>query len=64
MKEKIYKNFLWEIIKYVKDILIYKSSRKLSIYSESEIANIEKLASEVNKRKITSNGIYIIKFRK
>lgn len=45
-------NFLWEIIKYVKDILIYKSSRKLSIYSESEIANIEKLASEVTKEKL------------
>ena len=45
-------NFLWEIIKYVKDILIYKSSRKLSIYSESEIANKEKLASEVTKEKL------------
>ena len=22
-------NFLWEIIKYIKDILIYKSSKKL-----------------------------------
>lgn len=45
-------NFLWEIIKYVKDILIYKSSKSLSIYSESEIANIEKLANEVTKEKL------------
>ena len=45
-------NFLWEIIKYVKDILIYKSSKNLSIYSESEIANIEKLANEVTKEKL------------
>ena len=45
-------NFLWEIIKYVKDILIYKSSKNLSIYSESEIANIEKLANEITKEKL------------
>ncbi len=45
-------NFLWEIIKYVKDILIYKSSKKLNLYSENEIANIEKLANEVTKEKL------------
>ncbi len=45
-------NFLWEIIKYVKDILIYKSSKKLNIYSESEITNIEKLANEVTKERL------------
>ncbi len=45
-------NFLWEIIKYVKDILIYKSSKKLNIYSESEINNIEKLANEVTKERL------------
>lgn len=45
-------NFLWEIIKYVKDILIFKSSKRLSIYSKSEIENIEKLANEVTKEKL------------
>ncbi len=45
-------NFLWEIIKYVRDILIYKSSKKLNIYSESEINNIEKLANEVTKERL------------
>ena len=45
-------NFLWEIIKYVKDILIYKSSKSLNIYSEAEITNIEKLANEVTKEKL------------
>lgn len=45
-------NFLWEIIKYVKDILIYKSSKSLSIYSEGEIANIEKLSNEVTKDRL------------
>ena len=47
-------NFLWEIIKYVKDILVYKSSKKLSLYSENEIANIEKLANETTKERLLS----------
>ena len=37
-------NFLWEIIKYVKDILVYKTNTKLEIYSEEELANIKKLS--------------------
>ena len=39
-------NFLWEIIKYIKDILIYKSSKKADLYSEDEIANTEKVTKE------------------
>ena len=34
-------NFLWEIIKYVKDVLVYKSSGKLDLYSQEEIENIK-----------------------
>ena len=30
-------NLLWEIIKYVKDILVYKATNKLEIYSKEEI---------------------------
>ena len=29
-------NFLWEIIKYVKDILVFKTYTKLEFYSEAE----------------------------
>jgi len=47
-------NFLWEIIKYVKDILVYKSSKKLSLYSENETKNIEKLANETTKERLLS----------
>ena len=35
-------NLLWEIIKYVKDILVYKATNKLEIYSKDEIEEINK----------------------
>lgn len=50
-------NFLWEIIKYVKDVLIYKSSGKAELYSEEEIKNIKALADKVTKEKLV-NLIY------
>lgn len=31
-------NFLWEIIKYCKDILVYKTTKKLELYSQEELA--------------------------
>ncbi len=45
-------NLLWEIIKYVKDILIYKTSEKLELYSQEEIQNIKKLSENVSKEKL------------
>ncbi len=42
-------NFLWEIIKYVKDVLVYKTSHKLEIYSQDEIKDIEELADKTDK---------------
>lgn len=50
-------NFLWEIIKYVKDILIYKSSGKVDLYSEDEVQNIKNIAEKVTKEKLV-NLIY------
>lgn len=47
-------NFLWEIIKYVKDILVYKTNTKLEIYSEEELANIKKLAEVTSKERLIS----------
>ena len=35
-------NFLWELIKYIKDILVYKSTSKLEVYNQEEIKNITK----------------------
>ena len=45
-------NFLWEIIKYTKDILVYKSTKKLALYSESEIKQIEELADKSEKQRL------------
>ena len=39
-------NFLWEIIKYIRDILVYKTTKKLDIYSENEIGKIEELSQK------------------
>ena len=50
-------NFLWEIIKYVKDVLVYKSSGKAELYSKEEIENIKNLADKTTKERIV-NLIY------
>lgn len=47
-------NFLWEVIKYVKDILIFKSTQKLNLYSEQEIAQIKELSSKAEKERLLS----------
>ena len=49
-------NLLWEIIKYVKDILVFKATGKLERYSESEITEIKQLADIVDKQRL----LYII----
>ena len=45
-------NFLWEVIKYIKDILVYKSTKKLELYSKEEIEYIDRLSSEVEKNRL------------
>ena len=45
-------NFLWEIIKYVKDILVFKATNKLELYSAEEIEEIKKLADKVTKERL------------
>ena len=50
-------NFLWEIIKYVKDILLYKATKKLDLYSKEEIENIKKISDVASKEQIL-NIIY------
>ena len=49
-------NLLWEIIKYVKDILVYKTSKKTSIYSEEEIKQIDEISNKIEKERL----LYII----
>lgn len=47
-------NLLWEIIKYVKDILVYKTNTNLEIYSQSEKENIKELADKTTKERLVS----------
>ena len=45
-------NFLWEVIKYIKDILIYKTTKKLELYSKEDIEFISSLADKAIKEKL------------
>lgn len=47
-------NFLWEMIKYTKDILIYKSSGKIDLYSEEEISDIKGISDKVQKEQLVN----------
>ena len=44
-------NLLWEIIKYIKDILMVKTGQKLTIYNETDFENLKKLADNVSKER-------------
>ena len=44
-------NLLWEIIKYIKDILMIKTNQKLTIYNEKDQKEIEELAQKVAKER-------------
>ena len=45
-------NFLWETIKYVKDILVYKSAKKLELYSNEELEIVEELSDKSTKERL------------
>ena len=45
-------NLLWEIIKYTKDILIYKTSKDLLLYNKEELKNIEELSNLSSKERL------------
>ena len=45
-------NLLWEMIKYIKDILVYKTTKSLEIYSKEEMNKISELADMVTKERL------------
>ena len=45
-------NLIWEVIKYVKDILLYKSTGKTELYSLDEIENIKLLSEKMTKQEL------------
>lgn len=52
-------NFLWEVIKYFKDILVLKTTNKSELYSEEEIIEIKKLADITEEQRLL-NIIYLL----
>ncbi len=50
-------NFLWEMIKHTKDILMYKVSKIAEIYNEEEIKEISQISEKVSKEELI-NIIY------
>lgn len=45
-------NLLWEIIKYVKDVLLYKSTGKTEMYNNEEIESIKVISEKVSKQEL------------
>ncbi len=50
-------NILWEMVKYVKDILVYKTTGKIEIYNEEEVKGMKELADNISKEELI-NLIY------
>ena len=45
-------NLIWEIIKYVKDILVFKSSGTLNLYNAEELKQIEAISKKTSKERL------------
>lgn len=50
-------NLIWEIIKYVKDVMVYKSSGSLKLYNNKELDQIKEIANACSKERLL-NIIY------
>ena len=45
-------NFLWEIIKYIKDVLVFNVSGKLEMYNKEEVEQIKKISEITSKDRL------------
>ena len=45
-------HFIWEMIKYSKDILVYKATEKLELYNEAELNQIKSISEMASKDKL------------
>ncbi len=52
-------NLLWEMIKYVKDILLYKATNHVELYSEEEIAKLKEISEMAEKERLI-NFVYAL----
>lgn len=47
-------NFLWEVIKYVKDVLVYQATKNLDLYAQQELEQIKELSEKAEKQRLLS----------
>lgn len=52
-------NLVWEIIKYTKDILVYKTTKHIDIYNENEVTQINTLADKTTKERLLDIIFYL-----
>ena len=52
-------NLIWEIVKYVKDILVYKTTNKLELYNSAELEQIKNLANKSSKERLLNIIFYL-----
>lgn len=52
-------NLLWELIKYTKDILVWKTTGKLEIYNQEELKQIASISEKVSKERLLQM-IYVL----
>ena len=45
-------NFVWELIKFAKDLLIYKTSNKLDLYSKEDLEDIDRICKTADKERL------------
>ena len=45
-------NLLWEIVKYIKDILLYKATNHVELYSEEEKSKIKEISDMADKERL------------
>jgi len=45
-------NLIWEIIKYIKDILLYKATSKTEMYNQEEIEAIKAISDKTSKQQL------------
>ena len=45
-------NFVWELIKFAKDLLIYKTCNKLDLYSKEDLEDIDRICKDTDKERL------------
>ncbi|MBP3596021.1 MAG: DNA polymerase III subunit gamma/tau [Clostridia bacterium] len=51
-------NFVWEVIKYIKDVLLFKATGKAELYSKDEVEQIKAISEKASREKLL-NIIYL-----